>query len=149
MSSNKGGVAAAFDFSSTSLCFIASHLAAGFSNVDERHQNYKAIANGLKFLKNKKLNDFEAVIWMGDFNYRITLNNEDVKPRILKGDYNLLFEYDQLNQQMASGESFPFFDEMEIKFAPTYKFDNGTDTYDTSEKQRVPAWTDRILKIKD
>ncbi|GMF85628.1 unnamed protein product [[Candida] boidinii] len=75
MSSNKGGVAVAFDFSSTSLCFIASHLAAGFSNVDERHQNYKAIANGLKFLKNRKLSDFEAVIWMGDFNYRITLAN--------------------------------------------------------------------------
>ncbi|OWB67858.1 hypothetical protein B5S33_g4036 [[Candida] boidinii] len=145
MSSNKGGVAVAFDFSSTSLCFIASHLAAGFSNVDERHQNYKAIANGLKFLKNRKLSDFEAVIWMGDFNYRITLGNKDVKPRISKGDYSILFEYDQLNQQMASGESFPFFDEMEINFAPTYKFDNGTDTYDTSEKQRVPAWTDRIL----
>ncbi|TID14470.1 hypothetical protein CANINC_004758 [Pichia inconspicua] len=56
-----------------------------------------------------------------------------------------LFEYDQLNQQMFNGKSFPFFDEMEIHFKPTYKFDRGTDNYDTSEKQRVPSWTDRIL----
>lgn len=30
-------------------------------------------------------------------------------------------------------------------FAPTYKLDPGTNTYDTSEKQRVPSWTDRVL----
>lgn len=30
-------------------------------------------------------------------------------------------------------------------FAPTYKFDRGTQQYDTSEKRRIPSWTDRIL----
>uniref|UniRef100_A0A672ZBI2 Inositol polyphosphate-5-phosphatase Ja n=1 Tax=Sphaeramia orbicularis TaxID=375764 RepID=A0A672ZBI2_9TELE len=32
-----------------------------------------------------------------------------------------------------------------LKFPPTYKFDVGTHTYDTSAKKRKPAWTDRIL----
>lgn len=37
------------------------------------------------------------------------------------------------------------FQEGLLKFMPTFKFDFGTDTYDTSSKQRIPSWTDRIL----
>ena len=37
------------------------------------------------------------------------------------------------------------FYEGKIEFAPTYRFDLGTDVYDTSMKKRVPAYTDRIF----
>ena len=37
------------------------------------------------------------------------------------------------------------FEEGEVNFAPTYKYDLFCDDYDTSEKQRTPAWTDRVL----
>lgn len=37
------------------------------------------------------------------------------------------------------------FAEMELKFAPTFKYDRGSVEYDTSEKQRVPSYCDRIL----
>ncbi|WPK24192.1 hypothetical protein PUMCH_001457 [Australozyma saopauloensis] len=146
MSANKGAIAVSFNYSKTLLCFICSHLAAGQGNVDERHQNYKSIAK-IKFSKNKKIRQHDAVIWLGDFNFRIDMSNDRVKSFIEQGDYQRLIEHDQLSKQMASGETFPFFDEKEITFAPTYKFDNNTKTYDTSEKQRTPAWTDRILSL--
>lgn len=147
VSANKGAVAVRFDYSNTSICLVASHFAAGQSNTIERHQNYKTIGKGIKFSKNRRIKDHDAVVWLGDFNYRINLPLEKVQALVKAKDYGTLFEHDQLNLQMASGESFPYFDEMELKFMPTYKFDNGTSTYDTSEKQRVPAWTDRILSL--
>lgn len=46
---------------------------------------------------------------------------------------------------MIAGQSFQFYSEGSIDFAPTYKYDVGTTQYDTSEKARIPAWCDRIL----
>lgn len=37
------------------------------------------------------------------------------------------------------------FIEGNLDFAPTYKYDLFSEDYDTSEKCRTPAWTDRIL----
>lgn len=37
------------------------------------------------------------------------------------------------------------YEEGELTFPPTYKFDPGTDRYDTSAKRRIPSWCDRVL----
>ncbi|KAG6833956.1 hypothetical protein H0H87_007967 [Tephrocybe sp. NHM501043] len=42
---------------------------------------------------------------------------------------------------MDEGAAFPGYVEGPILFRPTYRYDLGTDTYDTSEKLRIPAWT--------
>ena len=44
-----------------------------------------------------------------------------------------------------AGNVFSGFQEGPVDFAPTYKYDLFSDDYDTSEKQRIPAWTDRVL----
>lgn len=48
------------------------------------------------------------------------------------------------------GKLFENFKEAKINFLPSYKFDRGTDVYDTSEKHRTPSYTDRVIwKAKD
>ncbi|KAK9495456.1 SacI homology domain-containing protein [Lipomyces doorenjongii] len=145
MAGNKGGVAFSCDYASTKLCFITSHFAAGMSNVEDRNNDYRTIARGIRFPRGKTLKDHDTVVWLGDFNYRIDLPNEDVRRHIKLQNLEELYRHDQLNNQMLNGQVFPFFSESQISFNPTYKFDNGTDAYDSSDKSRIPAWTDRIL----
>ncbi|KAF2964303.1 hypothetical protein GQX73_g9270 [Xylaria multiplex] len=123
-----------------------AHLAAGFANYDERNRDYATIHNGLRFQRNRGIDDHDTVIWMGDFNYRIGLSHERAMDLVKRQDLEKLYENDQLNLQMVAGLSFQYYSEARITFMPTYKFDVGTDRYDTSEKARIPAWTDRILR---
>jgi synaptojanin len=146
MAGNKGAVAIRLDYDSTSMCFVTAHLAAGFPNYDERNRDYATIHHGLRFQRNRGIDDHDSVIWLGDFNYRIGLSREDTMALIKRGDLESLYANDQLNLQMVAGLAFPFYSESRINFMPTYRFDIGTDTYDSSEKQRIPAWTDRILR---
>lgn len=146
MAGNKGAVAIRMDYANTQICFVTAHLAAGFANYEERNRDYTTIHHGLRFQRNRGIDDHDTVIWMGDFNYRIGLGADKVKQLIKNGDLETLYENDQLNLQMVAGLTFPYYSESRITFNPTYKFDLGTDEYDTSEKARIPAWTDRILR---
>lgn len=47
--------------------------------------------------------------------------------------------------QRCLQQVFRGFIEGNLDFAPTYKYDLFSEDYDTSEKCRTPAWTDRIL----
>jgi inositol-1,4,5-trisphosphate 5-phosphatase len=145
MAGNKGAVAIRLDCANTSICFVTAHLAAGQHNWEERNRDFKTITQGLRFAGNRSIDDNDCIVWCGDFNYRIDLNNEDVRRYTKHHDIDTLYTCDQLNLQMRKGQVFPFYNEGRIKFLPTYKFNVGTDEYDTSEKYRTPAWTDRIL----
>ncbi|KAI1341616.1 SacI homology domain-containing protein [Xylariaceae sp. FL0016] len=143
---NKGAVAIRMDYANTQLCFVTAHLAAGFANYEERNRDYATIHHGLRFQRNRGIDDHDTVIWLGDFNYRIGLSHDRAMDLVKRQDLEKLYENDQLNLQMVAGLSFPYYSEAPIAFMPTYKFDIGTDRYDTSEKARIPAWTDRILR---
>ncbi|CUM65710.1 uncharacterized protein PRCAT00003358001 [Priceomyces carsonii] len=145
ITANKGACGVRFDFGLTSIALVTSHLAAGTTAVVERYNEYQTIMQGLKFTRNYTLSDHDHIVWFGDLNYRISMPNERVRSLIDSGAFDELLQNDQLNQELSQKGAFSIFNEGVIKFYPTYKFDKGTSNYDTSEKQRVPSWTDRIL----
>ncbi|KAK2828342.1 hypothetical protein Q5P01_019376 [Channa striata] len=142
---NKGGVAIRLLFHTTSICFVCSHFAAGQSQVKERNDDYNEITRRLSFPMGRLLYSHDYVFWCGDFNYRISLPNEEVKELIKQQNWDALTAGDQLLDQKNAGLIFRGFIEGKLDFAPTYKYDLFSEDYDTSEKCRTPAWTDRIL----
>ncbi|KAJ1558590.1 inositol polyphosphate 5-phosphatase, partial [Nowakowskiella sp. JEL0078] len=126
MAGNKGGIGISVRIFDTTLVFIVAHFAAGASNVDDRNRDYMTISRGLRF-RSKIIEDHDMIFWIGDFNYRISLPN------------------DELNLSRQKEQAFEEYREGGIGFLPTYKYNNGTNVYDTSEKGRTPSWTDRIL----
>ena len=93
---NKGAVAIRMDCANTRICFVTAHLAAGFANYDERNRDYRTISHGLRFQRNRSIEDHDTIIWLGDFNYRIGLNDDKVRRLIAVGDLDTLYQNDQV-----------------------------------------------------
>ena len=83
------------------------------------------------------------IFWIGDLNYRIYEN--PLKSIYVDGNLNELLKYDQLGLEMKKNRVFNLYTEGQITFQPTYKYDPGTNNWDSSEKRRSPAWCDRVL----
>ena len=60
-------------------------------------------------------------------------------------NYKELYSNDQLSIELAKTDIFKGLVEGPLRFRPTYKFDRGSDRYDSSAKERIPSWTDRIF----
>ncbi|XP_035224469.1 synaptojanin-1-like [Stegodyphus dumicola] len=142
---NKGGVSIRLMLYNTSMCFVCAHLAAGQSEVFERNANYEEITKKLNFPLGRTLDSHEYVFWCGDFNYRIDLQAETVRKLVKEKNWPALLAADQLINQRQAGQVFHDFIEAPINFPPTYKYDVFSDDYDTSEKNRIPSYTDRVL----
>nr|XP_040020506.1 type II inositol 1,4,5-trisphosphate 5-phosphatase isoform X1 [Gasterosteus aculeatus aculeatus] len=149
---NKGAVAVRFRFHNSDICVVNSHLAAHIEEYERRNQDYKDICSRLLFRQLDPtqppltIMKHDVIVWIGDLNYRITeLDVTTVKELISQKDFETLHGHDQLKRQMDEEAVFVGFVEGPIDFQPTYKYDTGSDKWDTSEKCRVPAWCDRIL----
>ncbi|ORX91661.1 DNase I-like protein [Basidiobolus meristosporus CBS 931.73] len=157
---NKGAIAVRFLYEDSSFCFVNCHLAAGQGHVLQRNNDAATILqtsvfepiNGDKFVFVKGGNgtlitDHGLCFWSGDLNYRIDLPRQKVLELIGRQEWDKLYENDQLQREQSQNLAFMLrsFTEGPIQFAPTYKYNPLSNTYDTSEKQRIPAWCDRIL----
>ena len=83
-------------------------------------------------------------VWMGDLNYRIELERDQVLELARKGNFDELYAADQLRASREAGTAFAGYNEAPISFAPTFKFTPGTGEYE-SKKMRVPSYCDRVL----
>ncbi|KAI1730072.1 inositol polyphosphate 5-phosphatase OCRL-1 [Ditylenchus destructor] len=172
---NKGGAGISFLLNdSVRVCFVNTHLThgQGMENLIKRNKDYHKIVKDMFFgpkAASRTIMGHDLVIWMGDLNYRLNYQDSNIICSLLKGiaitwsafmkEYACLLGFDELNQQRegilngfpndAPPPAFTSFEEQPITFLPTYKYDPGTDKYDTSPKKRFPAWCDRILYQTD
>ncbi|KAH8731924.1 Endonuclease/exonuclease/phosphatase [Phaeosphaeriaceae sp. PMI808] len=161
---NKGALIVRFFIDDSSLCFINCHLAAGQTQTVHRNNDAASIMEQAPLPKNRSSSDcgnffvgggdgsmildHEICILNGDLNYRIdAMPRNTVIQAVKEGNLAKLLERDQLllSRKRNPGFRLRAFNEAPINFAPTYKYDVGTDNYDTSDKQRSPAWCDRLL----
>ncbi|XP_061867378.1 phosphatidylinositol polyphosphate 5-phosphatase type IV isoform X2 [Colius striatus] len=156
----KGALGICFTFFGTSFLFITSHFTSGDSKVNERKLDYNKTIQALTLPKNvpdtnpyrSSSSDvttrFDEVFWFGDFNFRLNKDRETVDSILNQNpetDVSRLLAYDQLTSEMSRGSIFKGFQEADIHFRPSYKFDIGKDSYDTTSKQRTPSYTDRVV----
>lgn len=167
---NKGAVAIRVKIDSEYLCFVGSHLAAHAEYVARRNQDYLDLCNRLLFspplghLESKSRTSVESLIdswndtpfsssiwdcailiWAGDLNYRIELPRVETRKLALSGQYGALLQHDQLTKERAAGRVFDEFEEAPILFPPSFKYNVGSDSFDSSKGRRAPAWTDRVV----
>ncbi|KAF2728395.1 DNase I-like protein [Polyplosphaeria fusca] len=161
---NKGALIVRFFIDDSSLCFINCHLAAGQTQTVHRNNDIASIMESEALPRNRSpsdranffvgggdgsmILDHEICILNGDLNYRIDAMPRNVVIEAVKqGNLPKLLDRDQLllSRKRNPGFRLRAFNEAPINFAPTYKYDVGTDNYDSSEKRRSPAWCDRLL----
>ncbi|XP_029024782.1 phosphatidylinositol 4,5-bisphosphate 5-phosphatase A [Betta splendens] len=145
---NKGGVSARMTVFGHPVCFLNCHLPAHMRNLEQRMEDFESILQQQQFEGGAATGvlDHDVVFWFGDLNFRIEdYDIHVVKCAIDSNKLPLLWERDQLNMAKSTASVLDGFMEGALSFPPTYKFDVGTHTYDTSAKKRKPAWTDRIL----
>ncbi|XP_071706861.1 type I inositol polyphosphate 5-phosphatase 8-like isoform X2 [Rutidosis leptorrhynchoides] len=160
---NKGSVSVSMLIEGTSFCFIVAHLASGEKKGDEGRRNHQVSEIFKRTTFTRRFQDdcvprpltilgHDQIFWFGDLNYRLYLENDLARELIKKHDWTALQEFDQLRKELGDGGVFQGWREGNIEFAPTYKYSkfncnrySGTLPSITGEKQRTPAWCDRIL----
>eukprot|EP00826_Nyctotherus_ovalis_P035986 TRINITY_DN3144_c0_g4_i1.p2 TRINITY_DN3144_c0_g4~~TRINITY_DN3144_c0_g4_i1.p2 ORF type:complete len:261 (+),score=86.73 TRINITY_DN3144_c0_g4_i1:1169-1951(+) len=142
---NKGGLMLHIVFGNTPLCFFNCHLSHGDKDLLERVEQLQKLRQFTVKAEGKEIPLMQQprLFIVGDLNFRLSLSNEECRKLIEEKNLKELLKHDEL--WMSCKEEVEGLKEEEITFMPTYKYNEGTSDYDTSEKNRAPAWCDRIL----
>ncbi|ELP83484.1 type II inositol-1,4,5-trisphosphate 5-phosphatase precursor, putative [Entamoeba invadens IP1] len=144
---NKGGVVIGFQIYDSTICFVNSHLAAHQGFLERRNKDWEEISKirveYLSGAETTRLNvlDHDIVVWLGDLNYRIDLDDQEVRKLVVEKDFNTLYRNDQLYTSRMKKKVFHNFVEARLNFLPTFKINQNGEYND----KRIPSWCDRIL----
>jgi len=128
-----------------SLAFSSGHLAAGQSaNTSRIAELLDIIGKNFSNQKPKKFQDHNIFFVFGDLNFRLDLDNNSVRRMIENNSLDTLIVYDQFLKTKNINFNLNCLDEGNLNFKPTYKYNTGTNEYDSKAK-RTPSWCDRIL----
>ncbi|XP_064185266.1 inositol polyphosphate phosphatase-like 1b [Anguilla rostrata] len=154
---NKGAVGVSFLFNGTSFGFVNCHLTSGSEKILRRNQNFQDILRLLS-LGDRQLSAFDIslrfthLFWCGDLNYRLDLDVQDILRHVSKREFSDLMCADQLTRERHKRKAFLNFNEEQILFPPTYRYERGSrDCYlwqkykTTGVRVNVPSWCDRVL----
>ncbi|KAM7525391.1 hypothetical protein LguiA_015293 [Lonicera macranthoides] len=155
---NKGSVSVSMSLFQTRLCFVCSHLASGQKDGDEHRRNSNVFdilrrtrfSSVLETNQPQTIPSHDQIFWFGDLNYRINMPDKEVRTLVTKKNWDELLNRDQLSKELRSGHVFDGWNEGIVNFPPTYKYEIDIDKHvgenpKEGEKQRSPAWCDRIL----
>ena len=106
----------------------------------EKEENLSEKLSGLLLARR---HDYQFLF--GDMNFRCDLACADAKDLAHVNNIKALVESDQLRKVIGQDPLLSRFQEKNIEFLPSYKYDKNSTVYDTSKKQRTPSYTDRIL----
>lgn len=104
--------------------------------LDETQQHFK------HFESKHKSNDDDVLFFFGDLNFRTSLSQDETFKLIKEKRYDRILKFDEFLSSKDKSFLFNLFQEGNIEFQPTYKFEIGQNLYD---KNRIPAYCDRIL----
>lgn len=150
---NKGGVSVRMVLGDLKICFTNCHLVPHCENNDRRVQELHDILEYQFFdVSDMRILDHDVVVLFGDLNFRIEgkEHREIVDTlQLTSSNWSDLFRCDQLRLEQVKGRNsishLHIFMEMDMEFAPSYKYKPETDLYEDEEKGRPPAWCDRVL----
>ncbi|CAL8102004.1 unnamed protein product [Orchesella dallaii] len=148
----KGFIAVGFGLFGSRFLFINAHLSAG-DDSDRESQRAEELKRVIGIAKGNMSNSssYDATFLCGDLNFRISrLKRSTILQELKNDNLDALLKDDQLNNllrnvEMTKSSLNGFQEAATISFRPTYKYDLGTDNFDSSSKKRSPAYTDRII----
>ncbi|CAE6381115.1 unnamed protein product [Rhizoctonia solani] len=136
---NKGGVGISLNIAGSSFLFVNAHLAAHEGRQAMRIENMEKIQAELKLdnfgehlhprkpipdpTKTDITNKFDYTFIFGDLNFRLNVSRLHADWLISRQEYLRAQEFDELRMNMRSAKIFPGFEEPEISFPPTFKYD--------------------------